>query len=56
MLRIKKTYDMGLILRESGRDKHTGYGCREDEKVLGAQRRDNFPKVLGVWDYRSGKI
>lgn len=39
---------MAFILRESGRNRHTCYVCREDEKILGAQRRYNFPKVWGV--------
>lgn len=43
-------------LRESGRDRYTGCVCRETKMFLGAQRRDSFPKVLGIWDYRSGKI
>lgn len=50
------TFNAGLILRVSGRNRHTGYDCREDEKALGAQRRHNFPRVLGIQDYRSGKI
>lgn len=41
---------------ESGRDRHVCYDCREHEKVLGASRKGEFLKVLGLWDYRSDKI